>query len=272
MGKNLIRNGGFERGTTDFWTPYDYKSFGVVGTPVYKGSYAGSIVCDGVHEPFLMPSDYISIAEGEMMVFQGFFRKSTGAGATTAKIYAVYYDEGLDVIDEEYYGEVNLHDSVYDPFLLVISGCQAATYIKIRVSFADSSLDEALLIDNVSLRSIDVNKIAGVTKRLMDRDSYTSFGFHYSDKFVAVEYKEVVLSLRCTSISPVAGRADIKLQSWDRGGNTWIDIATFAQIAAAINEQVLVVTAGIGEIVRVSEELSGATTTISYKLTGMFKR
>jgi len=270
--RNLIRNGGFERGTIDFWTGYDTTSFAVSTTTPYKGTYCGLLTSNGVSDPYVMCTDFISVAEGEEFVFEGFFRKSSGAGATSASIYVVYYDEGLDEITTEYYDTVNLHDTTYDPITLVISGHQASCYMKVKIVFETSSITEGLLLDNLSLSRIDIRKVAGVTKTMMDRISYNSFGIHYSELFIAALYKEGVFSMRCTGITPATGRLDLIVQTWDRASRIWVDIATFTQISAAITEQVLIVTAGLGEIIRVKEEISGATSIISYKLLGMLKR
>jgi hypothetical protein len=267
--KNLIRNGGFERNTTDFWTAYDEKSFAVVATPVHKGSYAGKLVCDGSHQPYIMTNDYIPIAVGETFYFEAWLRAN---GVYVAYIFADYFDEGLNIIDSVLIDSSNPGTTSYTQKVWSIAGVEGAVYMKPRIYLDHITVDDYLLIDGVMMYKFKPEDVIGGACLMIEELNISSAGSHFSDMFIVAPFKEAEFKLYVTTCTGAGETLDVKIVSRGNFVNVVHDIATFTQVTASDNLQVLLVTSGLGTKIRVEAVVGGTPTDIDFYVVAIFKR
>jgi len=267
--KNLIRNGGFERGTTDFWTAYDEKSFGVVATPVHKGSYAGKLVCDGSNKPYIMTNDYIPVTVGETFYFEAWLRAS---GLYIAEIQAVYYDEALNEIDEVMIDNFNPGTTSYTQRIWSISGVEGAIYMRPKIFLDRTTVDNYLLVDGVMMYQFKPEEVIGGACLMIEEENISSTGTYYSDYFIVAPFKEAEFKLYVATCAGTGETLDVKILSIGNFDKVEHDIATFTQVTATDNLQVLLVTAGLGTKIRVEAVVGGTPTDIDFYVVAIFKR
>jgi hypothetical protein len=267
--KNLIRNGGFERNTTDFWTAYDEKSFTVVATPVHEGSYAGKLVCDGSNKPFIVTNDYIPVTVGETFYFEAWLRAS---GMYVAEICAVYYDEALNAIAEVLIDRSNPGTTSYSQKLWSISGVEGAVYVKPIICLDLTTLDEYMLIDGVMMYKFNPEEVIGGACLMIEEAGIHLAGSHFSDFFMVAPFKEAEFKLYVNDCAGAAETLDVKIVSRGNFGTCERDIATFEQVSAPDNLQTIVISEGLGTKIRVEAVVGGNPTDIGFYVVAIFKR
>lgn len=269
MAKNLLRNGGFERGDTQFWTPYDYGSFAATTVGEYRGTYCGKLIGAGVDEPYIICTDYISIEEGDAFVFR------LAAGAVpyyTMTPQVIFYDEDLVELTTENLVTFALSAAEWRTYVDIITYYKEARYFRIKLKQTTTTIGNYTLFDAASL-----HKLARLTSiydevLLHEKVETEDLTTYYSDTYVAAQAKEAVFELDVTWKYNETGTLDVSIQTYDRHTGNWITIATFNQVTTTLGEQVLVVTAGIGALVRAIGTVGGTDTPgFSWKVSGMFK-
>lgn len=267
--KNLIRNGGFERGTIDFWTAFDEKSFAVVATPVHKGSYAGKLVCDGANKPYIMTNDYIPITIGETMYLEAWLRSS---GMYIAEIYAVYYDEGLTEIDAVLIDHSNPGTTSYAQKIWSIAGIEGAVYMKPKIYLDHSTVDDYLLIDGVMMYKFSPEEVIGGACLMIEEENISSSGSHFSDFFIVAPFKEAEFKLYVETCTGTSETLDVKVVSRGNFDTCEHDIVTFAQVTTSDVLEVVTITEGLGTKIRVEAVVGGTPTDIDFYVVATFKR
>jgi len=269
MVKNLIRNGGFERGTIDFWTAGDEKSFGVVGTPVYKGSYAGKLVADGSHNPSIVTNDFFLVTPGEHMYFEAFLR---GSHTMDCELRLLYYDEALSLIDETVYQSVEIYSTGYTRMVWPVSGIEGAMYVRVKLLMGEMTVDRYMLVDNVLMYRQDPTEITAFEDVIYPLTTHSSAGTYYSEYVLTGAFREAAFILKAATCAGTNETLDVTIESHSFYASIKHDIATFAQITAVGDPQVLVVTAGLGVKVRMKAVIGGTPTSVSFFVVGVFKR
>lgn len=267
--KNLIRNGGFERGTIDFWTAFDMKSFTAVATPVHKGSYAGKIVCDGANNPYLMPNDYIPLQVGETAYFEAMVRAN---GMYSAYLRVEYYDEGLGSIETVTYDSFNPGTSGFAQVLEVISGVEGAMYCRPYIYLDHSTEDDYMVVDNVLMYKFLPEDVIGEARLLDDREGLTSAGNYNSSWSVVLPFKEAAFTLYVPTLTGTSDTLDVKITARTPFKSVDLDVATFTQVTSSDTLQTLIVTAGLGAKIRVQAVLAGTGLDCDYWVIAIFKR
>lgn len=267
--KNLIRNGGFERGTIDFWTAYDAKSFAVVGTPVHKGSYAGKLVCDGSNNPYIMTNDYISITVGNTFYFEAWLRAS---GVYISEIYAVFYDEALNVIDEVLIDHSNPGTTSYTQKVWSIGGIEGAVYMRPKIYLDTTTVDEYMLIDGVMMYKFSPEEVIGGVGLMIHEDDIHTTGSHFSDFFIVAPFKEAEFKLYAPYCTGANVTLDVKIMSRGNFGTVERDIATFEQVTASDDLQIIVISEGLGTKIRAEAVVGGSPSDVAFYVTAIFKR
>lgn len=267
--KTLIRNGGFELGTTAFWAAYDAKSFPVITSPVHKGTYAAKIVCDGAENPYIIPNDYIALTIGEIAVFEAWVRANE---MVTAYLRVEYYDEGLGVIETKTYHSFNPGTSGYAQVLEAISGVEGAVYCRPYIYLSHSTEDDYMLVDNVSMYKLLPEDVMAREVMMDDRENLTEVGSYFSPEYIVAQFKEAEFYLYVDTFAGTSKTLDVSIKSrlpWEYRDRT---IATFTQVTTSGNAQTLLVTAGLGSKVRVEAVLSGTSLDCDYYVNAVFKR
>jgi hypothetical protein len=267
--RNLIRNGGFERGTIDFWAAYDMKSFIVVATPVHKGSYAGKIVCDGTNNPYIIPNDYIALTIGETAVFEAMVRAN---GMYIAHLRVEYYDEGLALIETKTYHSFNTSASGYVQVLEAISGVEGAIYCRPYIYLVHSTLDDYMLVDNVSMCKLLPEEVMARELLMDERENLTSVGSYFSPEYIVAQFREAEFYLYVDTFAGTSKTLDVSIKSrlpWEMRDRT---IVTFTQVTTSGNAQTIVINEGLGAKIRVEAVLAGTGLDCDYYVNAIFKR
>lgn len=267
--KNVVRNGGFEFGTTNFWTAYDQKSFTAVATPVHKGSYAGKLVCDGSNKPYILTNDYIPMTIGDTYYFEAWLRAS---GLYVAEIYAVYYDEALNEIEEVLIDHSNPGTSSYTQKIWSIAGIEGAIYMRPKIYLDHTTVDDYLMIDGVMMYKFNPEEVIGGACLMIEETNINSAGSYDSDFFIVAPFKEAEFKLYCSTCTGTAETLDVKIVSRGNFGKVQHDIATFEQVTDTDDLQVVVITEGLGTKIRVEAVVGGTPTDIDFYVIAIFKR
>ena len=269
--KNLIRNGGFERGTTDFWTAFDAKAFTADTTLPYKGTYNGKLVVNGGDKPYIMLNDYIPLTVGEIAYFECYLRS---VDMFSVSIKAVYYDENLDEIETIVYDTVNPGTSAYAQIIVAISGIDGAAYVRPMIYMDDANDDRFVRIDNVSMYKFIPEEVMAFERLMIDVENIASAGTYYSDWLLVPAFKEGEFILWVDDCAGTSETVDVTIQSrlsFD-GLDLDHDIATFTQVTSGVAQQVLIVTAGLGIKIRAKAVIGGSPTNVDVLVAGRFKR
>lgn len=267
--KNLVRNGGFERNTIDFWTAFDAKSFAAVAAPVHKGSYAGKLVADGSHTPYVTITDFIEIGVGEDLYFEGWFRSSH---SNPIFLKALYYDENLDLVDTVTYKEMTPSTTAYEQMLETISGMESAMYVSIQILHNHTAVDHYTLIDNVLMYRSDPTTMSSRRVLMESQTGLSAAGTLYGDYIFVQPFREAEFVLDVITCLGAAETLDVEIVSYDRLSAFGQVIATFEQAVDNTGDQVLLITGGLGTKIRTKSVVGGAPTNITYNIEGNFKR
>lgn len=271
MVRNLIRNGGFERGDISFWTGYDAKIFTVSIYHPYKGTYCGLVIADGVHEPYIMSNDYIELSLGEIAYFECYLRS---VDMFSVGIEAVYYDENLDEIETIVYERLNPGTSNYEQALVAISGIDGAKYVRPKIHMLDDTNDRYLKIDNVLMYKFKPGNVMASEIVMMNEVNITGAGNKHGKWVLVPAFKEAEFILWVDACAGTDETVDVSIESRFSRDNHDIDhsIATFNQITSPAQHQVLVVTAGLGMKIKALAAVGGSPTDVDILVVGRFKR
>lgn len=269
MVRNLIRNGGFERADTGFWTAFDAKVFTAQTLHKYKGTYAGLLICNGANDPYAMSNDFIELSVGEIAFYEAWVKAS---GVYIAELRVDYYDEGLSLIETVSYGVFNPGTTEFKQVLEVISGIEGAIYCRPYIYLDHSNEDDWMAIDNVTMYKFKPEDVLGGV-RLMDyREGLSVANTYFSPWIVVAPFKEATFILNVLHLTGSSDLLNVKIVSKSNFDSYDYAIATFNQVNGGARQQVLVVTAGLGTKIRVEATLAGSSLNCDYKVEAILKR
>lgn len=269
MGKNMIRNGGFERGNTDFWDGQNGSAFEVVTTPVHAGTYAVKIVAQTGPSPTIKPNDYFEIGLDETAALELWLRGSAAAGV---HLWMYFYDEELILIKSFRVVPFNLSTTEYVQYLFDISGIEGSKYFKPMVYFNATVIGQVLYLDSVSLYKSDPKTSAGRTHQIYKSGTLNSAGTYYSDMFYVAPFTQGEFKLWVDSCLGTSETVDVTIESKSLYDEQWHTIATFTQVTVSDVLQVIVLSAGLGGVLRSKTVIGGNPSSVDLDITGNFKR
>lgn len=269
MVNNLIRNGGFERADTGFWTGYDCKSFAVTETHKHKGSYGGLLTCNATDYPYVMPNDFIPLTVGEMAYFEAWTKAS---GTYTAYLRVDYFDEGLSLVETVTYEAFNPGTGGFNQLLEIISGVEGAIYCRPYIYLIRDTEDDWMAVDNVTMYKFTAVDVMGAVRLMDDREELTTAQSYYSSWSIVAPFREATFLLYVPTLTGTSDTLNVSILSKANFKSNEAVIATFAEVTASDTEQVLVVTAGLGTKIRVKATLAGTGLDCDYWVEAVFKR
>ena len=157
-------------------------------------------------------------------------------------------------------------------FLEVITHHRGADYLKVSLKQETMGTGEYSCWDSLSLNRMDPQVMVGDIEELYPSTYLEGADTYSGQMFPALGYREAIFILNITTKSNDTGTLNAVIQSFDRGNNGWIDIATFNEVTTTIGRQVLVVTAGIGEIIRLQTVTAGTSPGFTMNASVIFKR
>ena len=268
MSKNLIRNGGFERGDTQFWTCPLAKSFEAVDVDVHRGTYAGKVVINNGVYPSLYITDYLELSVGEIGVFEMFLKANVEFGV---HFYMKHYDEDLNEVTYFRVEPFNLTTAAYTKYLWAFTGIEGATYVMPVIYINNPTEDNYMLIDNVSFFKMDPKTLVAREHELYYKSNISAAATYYGESFFSGGFTQAEFRLEVDICSGTSETLDVTIESKGIYDEFWHTIATFAQVTAADNIQLLAVTAALGTVLRAKLVVGGSPTTIDVRVVGVLK-
>jgi len=267
MVKELIRNGGFERGNLDFWKVT--KGSAVIVSDVKKrGEYSAKLICGSDNYAFLCSKDYIAVIPFALYKFTGWVKS---VSYTSAQIYISVHDSDYQDIPEGsslIWNKSGTFDWTFAEgwFVAPIE----ASYLTLHFHNAGNSGTYGY-VDSISLQEADLSKIAVYTKELLKKQNFTSTGTFYSDEYFSGIWKYGEFYLDVSSLTGTDPTLDVTIQAYDPSTELWKDIVVFDQATGA-SSQLKVATAGLGWKIRVKYVTGGSLTDGDFVVGTVFKR
>ena len=268
MKKELIRNGGFERGNFDFWV-LGAGTITIENVTTMRGNYSAKMVEPAIGVTSLTTKDYTEVFEGEIYRLTGWLKS---VDLTAMVIIILTYDEELNTVSGAAI-ELKTLSGFFDWSLIhehfVIP--EDVSYIRVTIE-AQGTDTEYGYIDSFSLQRIDVEKLAVSEELLIEVENETSLGTQYGEEFFTGMWKEAEYDFYCTSLTGTAPDLDVTIQGLDPNTEQWKDVLVFQKLEAAGGEFKTVLS-GLGWKQRVKYVTSGtAVTDCDFKVGVTYKR
>jgi len=267
MMKELIRNGGFERGNLDFWELI-LGTANIQSSYKKRGAYAVQLKPSDAGYGIFQTKDKIKVSPFELYRFVSWIKNSTWS---EIEAVACFYDSDYAYISGE------------DIQLLSRSGAfdwtrfEAFFIVPIEASYMNISFvpngtsDKVGYIDSVSLQNITPDRVAVYPMELANISNWTTTGtFYVASKFSGL-WKYADFYLDVSSLSGTSPTLDVNIQAYDPVTGEWTDIVVFDQVTSP-GAQMKVLTAGLGWKVRVKYTIGGTISDCDFKVGAIFKR
>ena len=267
MVKELIRNGGFERGNLDFWK-VTHGSVNVVSDVKKRGNRAAKFICGAFGVVELDNKDYIEVTPFSLYKFTGWFKN---VNLTKMQVLVFFYDSDIQHIsggDLTLWEKSGTYDWTFAEEWFTVP--VESSYIALGIAGTGSS-GEYGYIDSISLQEADLSKLAVYTRELLSKTNFTSTGTFYSDEYFSGVWKYAEFYLNVTSLTGTDPTLDVTIQAYDPSTGLWKDIAVFEQVTSS-DTQLKVATAGLGWKVRVKYTTGGSLTDGDFIVGAVFKR
>ncbi len=267
MVKELIRNGGFERGNLDFWKTA-HGSINVVNDVKKRGSYAAKLICGAFGVVELDNKDYIEVTPFSLYKFTGWFKN---VDLTKMQVLVFFYDSdiqhisGADLTLWEKSGTYNW--TFAEEWFTAPIEC---SYVALGIAGTGTS-GEYGYADSISLQEVDLRKLAAYTKELLKKTNFTSTGTFYSNEYFSGVWKYAEFYLDVTSLTGSSPTLDVTIQAYDPTTGLWKDIVVFDQATGA-GSQLKVATAGLGWKIRIKYVTGGTITDCDFVVGAVLKR
>jgi len=268
MSKELIRNGGFERGNLDFW---EIDIFGVVTIQtdeVKYGTYAVKLVGTTLNQYRLLNRDFISVSIADVYHVGCWIKGGEAAESQYLRVYT--YDADMNGIDQiEIASQVTAADWAY--LGGVVSIPEGISYI--RVLLLGKSTEEATLYaDSFSCQQYDLSEDGYLGHLMADVVNQTSKATYYLTQYFSALWKHAEYTLYCSALTGTLQTLDVTIQGLDEKTSVWKDVLVFQQLDAPGTE-IKTVLSGLGWKQRVKYVLGGTTVTdCDFKVGVVYKR
>jgi len=267
MVKELIRNGGFERGNLDFWRCV-HGNTEIVTDVKKRGTYAAKITAGSFSLVELQHRDHVEIVPYAIYKHTGWYRS---VSFNTMKALVSFYDSSKVHIQD---GDVAIWQKTGSFDWTLVEAWfvvpEEASYLIFDIAGIGSNGTYGY-VDSLSLQEVDLNRLAVYTKELLKKTNYTSTGTFYSDEYFTGIWKYGEFYLNVTSLTGTDPTLDITIQAYDPSTCLWKDIVVFDQATGA-GSQLKVATAGLGWNIRVKYVTGGTITDCDFVVGVVFKR
>lgn len=230
---NLIRNGGFERGTTDFWEVISSETISADSSEHVYGNYSGKVISSAGVMQGIRSKEYIEVKEGELINMMCWLKTSLVI-ATRFRVYE--YDEDLALVDDDYAGRssggagwlVNYGQYLVNP---------GVAYIKIAVTAVFTGAAQTMHVDGMSVVRLEMNHTFRLTRQLIDATDRTTSGNSIADAVEMLGGIEYYAELSVTSFAGTSPTMDIEIREYDIVGYTRV-LGSFTQVTGAVDQRI----------------------------------
>ena len=278
MSKELIRNGGLERGDFEFWE-LETGAMVISIAEVHTGSYSLYFGTSGGVAKINI-KDYIMVSPGA--IYKASIWLYNVDLTVSAVVYILFYDSNKTKLDE--YGKIGetVGTGAWEHIVGHAEVPEGAVYARVSM-WATGAGEQYGYIDELSLQEIDLSKISVTKKELITVINETTKHTVTGDEFFSGIWKEAEYFFDLTSFTETVGAnpvtIDVKIESYDPETDTWRDAMVFQQKSCPASGNVTTqeykrLVGGLGWKQRVSYTTAGAGTIgdCDFKVGVVYKR
>ena len=222
---SLIRNGGFERGNTDFWEVESGGSLEISNISPLYGTYCGKFTANTTSDPVVLSSDYIDVKPYQI-VDMVLYLKSAASKSCILTMH--YYDADYTLIGTDY-GNWTAMDGTWvllNNQFYIPSG---TAYIRVGFTIHSPDVNDIFYIDGAGLEIIsDTGSFSGIVE-LLPFESYTASGGTYSSAKTIQQYTTYFAELYCNFVSGTSPTLDVEVKEINWKGQS-CHIADFSTV------------------------------------------
>lgn len=268
MGKELVRNGSFERGNLDFW---EIDTYGVVTVQTAEkkyGTYAAKLVGSTLNQYRLLNRDYISVSIADVFHIGCWIKGGEAAQSHFLRVYT--YDADYNGIDQ-----IDIISMVTPAAWSYLEGAvslsEGISYIRV-VLMGKSTAAAPLYADAFSCQQYSLDEDGYLGVLLAAVTNQTIKATYYLTQYFSGLWKHAEYTLYCSSLTGTSPTLDVTIQGQDEKTTIWNDLLVFQQLDAAGSEFKTVLS-GLGWKQRVKYVLGGtAVTDCDFKVGVVYKR
>jgi len=267
MVKELIRNGGFERGNLDFWT-YTNLTLSFDPGEVVRGDYTLKGVLTAAASGLLYTKDYIEVSPFETYLLSFNLRH---VEALTCNVGYVTYDSDYNLIGAGEFLEpaiVGIAAAMDYSYYFAMNPVVA--YIQIVFWWTGTEADRFFL-DSVSLVELPASPLSARPISLLKLTNINADATAYSQEFFTGIWKQAEYHLYCTSLTGTTPTLNVTIQAQDPSTEQWKDILVFQELDAAGSEFKTLLS-GLGWKQRAKFTTAGTVTDCDFTLGVVYKR
>jgi len=265
--KELIRNGGFERDTLDFWEVY-LGTGEVVNTDKHTGYHSVKLTCGSINTVYLYTADYIDVSPYELYRVLTWHKNVSW---TMVEGYVEFLDSDHQTIPNcniSMFKKTGTYDWIRTESFIAIPSDASYAKIAYHAIGTDGTYG---YIDSVSLSQIKPSNVSVRHDLILKVEDLTTTGTYYSDEFFTGMWKEAIFGLNCTSLAGSSPTLDVSIETYIPDVDMWVDLTSFTQLTGSGSEHKLV-TEGLGWLSRVKYVLGGSPTDCDFKVGVVLKR
>ena len=222
---NALRNGGFERGTTDFWSTPEGGTLTVDNTNQLYGDYCGKFVSAGAYAQYVSHNDYIECKPREIVNVSGYVKSSSSA--SVGLILYVYDSDYAEI--EKITLSTNSMDNTYQFFKSQYILPDDSSFIRVAYRLHVPALDDVFYFDSISLDISSIDSSISGTITLHDAESSeTASGDTSSDKKDMMQFSSYYAQLNVISASGSSPTLDVDVCELNSDGYEVV-LASFPQ-------------------------------------------
>ena len=231
---NLIRNGGFELGNTNFWRVTTSGSLEIETSEVHSGSYAGKFISGGDYIEYILNNDYIPVSPYNLISVNGWIKSSSNSEVS---MIIFLYDSEYSFIDA-LYGISRETNGSYIQLNMQKSLSNDVSYVQIGYRVKDSSSTEIFYIDSTNVSIIDQESCIFGRLCLRDYGKATSSGDTTEDKKDFKQFTTYYADLMCKNAYGSSKTLDVSVYELDYTEKPVL-LGNFTQLTGAGRERIV---------------------------------
>ena len=222
---SLIRNGGFERGNTDFWSAKENCTLEINDTDQKYGLYCGKITSAGNALLLVQSDDYIAVSPYQI-INTLLWIKSSAARDVYLCLYT--YDSDYSYIDR-IESSLKTMDGNYQMFHAQFSLPENVSYVRFGLRINLSNSGEIFYIDGAGVDILQPETGMSGIATLLASDMYTGSGNTVGDKKSMIQYSTYYGQLICTDAFGTSETLDVTVYELNED-HYEVELASFPQV------------------------------------------
>ena len=229
---SLIRNGGFERGTTEFWTVETDGTLEIDSVNQKYGAYCGKFTGGATPTQYIINKDYIEVNPFDLVSLFTWVKS-----ATTRGVYPCLYTYDADYSHIGYLSGLGREmDGSYLNINTQIPVLEGIEYVRAGYRIP-TALDEIFYLDGYSANILNADKILFGYVMLGEFSGVTVSGNTANDKKDMQMYQTYEADLIVSLVSGTTPTLDVVIYEMNQHGDKQV-VGTFTQATGATQERI----------------------------------